>query len=750
MRSQNSWLKNSALLVAFSAVSRVWLCSLVVLSSFAAESGPTGSDPEKQKESDWVDARWSQTDLGNFHASVLSLPGGAVAKGLSIRVGANREATVAYDTGSASFRAGWTNGFLTFSGTRYGLMHAPKPAGDIRLVLSDKAWGVASVKWRGLHVHGPHVVLDYTVGYTRVKELPGYHAVDGLAVFTRTLEFGPSKQSTLLTLIRGEGREFNLKSVDDVNLASLTADDQSVVLATTGDMGADLRWSDGALHLQLPPGENIRTVKIFISSMPTKDSSRLAAVVKQFSTPEDVTMLAEPGPSRWQPLTTRGQVGIGNDAYVVDTLTVPYDNPWKALFFTSGVDFLPNGNAAVCTIHGDVWLVSGVDSKLEKLTWRRFATGLHQPLGLRVRQGRVYVLGRDQITRLQDANGDGEADFYENFFNGINTSTGGHDYVTSLEKDTNGNFYYVDPRGVHRVAANGSKQETIASGWRNPNGMGASPDGQVITVAPQEGEWTPSSAIAEARSGGWYGYGGPKKTPERPLGYDTPLCWIPHSVDNSGGSQLWVTSERWGPLNGQMLHFSFGRCAQFLVLREIVDGISQGALVPLPGKFLSGAMRGAFNPRDGQLYVVGSRGWQTSAARDGCLQRVRYTGKDPVVPVEYHAHSNGLRLTFTTHLDHTAAGDAGSYAVTQWNYRYAAKYGSKDYSVINPDKEGRDTLEVRSAKLLSDGRTVFLEIPGLQPVMQWELKYSLNTTEGKTVRSQLHGTINKLGPEWKP
>src|SRR6187397_2323151 len=140
MRSQNSWLKNSALLVAFSAVSRVWLCSLVVLSSFAAESGPTGSDPEKQKESDWVDARWSQTDLGNFHASVLSLPGGAVAKGLSIRVGANREATVAYDTGSASFRAGWTNGFLTFSGTRYGLMHAPKPAGDIRLVLSDKAW----------------------------------------------------------------------------------------------------------------------------------------------------------------------------------------------------------------------------------------------------------------------------------------------------------------------------------------------------------------------------------------------------------------------------------------------------------------------------------------------------------------------------------------------------------------------------------------------------------------------------------
>src|SRR5688572_24665226 len=190
MRSPNSWLKTDALLTALAVMRRVGLCGFVASSFFAAalraaESGAQGSDPEKQKESDWVDARWNQTDLGNFHASVLPLPGGAVAKGLSIRVGANREATVAYDTGSASFRAGWTNGFLSFSGTRYGLMHAPKPAGDIRLIFPDKAWGAASVKWRGLHVNGARVVLDYTVGYTRVKELPGYHAVDGLAVFTR-------------------------------------------------------------------------------------------------------------------------------------------------------------------------------------------------------------------------------------------------------------------------------------------------------------------------------------------------------------------------------------------------------------------------------------------------------------------------------------------------------------------------------------------------------------------------------------
>jgi hypothetical protein len=459
--------------------------------------------------------------------------------------------------------------------------------------------------------------------------------------------------------------------------------------------------------------------------------------------------LARPGTPRWTPLTTRGQRGFGSDAYVIDTLTVPYDNPWKALFFTAGVDFLPNGDAAVCTIHGDVWLVSGVDDTLQKLTWRRFATGLFQPLGLRVRNGKIHVLGRDQITVLHDENGDGEADFYENFCNQMQTSTGGHDFVTSLDTDTNGNFYYVDPHGVHRISPDGKKLETMAAGWRNPNGLGVSADGSVILVAPQEGNWTPSSVIAEAKPGGWYGYGGPRVTAERPLGYDAPLCWIPHGVDNSSGSQLWVNSDRWGPLRDHFLHFSFGRCAEFLVLREVVEGVPQGAVVPLPGKFLSGAMRGAFNPKDGQLYVVGSRGWQTSAVRDGCLQRVRYTGATPLVPLEFHVHTNGVRVMFATALDRAAAEDAGSYAVAHWNYRYAAKYGSKDYLPSDPEKEGREPLEVRAAKLLPDGKGVFLEIPALRPVMQLEIRYSLKSAEGKSMKSELHGTIHRLGARWE-
>ena len=133
---------------------------------------------------------------------------------------------------------------------------------------------------------------------------------------------------------------------------------------------------------------------------------------------EDLSRLLEPGPARWFPeLKTVGQRGLDTDVLAVDTLTVPYDNPWKALMFFAGVDFTPDGAAYVCTIHGDVWRVTGIDDKLRELRWKRFATGLFQPLGLKVRDGQVFVLGRDQITRLHDLNGDGEADFYENFCN---------------------------------------------------------------------------------------------------------------------------------------------------------------------------------------------------------------------------------------------------------------------------------------------------------------------------------------------
>jgi glucose/arabinose dehydrogenase len=169
------------------------------------------------------------------------------------------------------------------------------------------------------------------------------------------------------------------------------------------------------------------------------------------------------------PIVTKGHLGKADGPYAVDTLTAPDDNPQKSFLRFGGLDFFANGDLAVCSVSGDVWVVSGVDEKLDQLEWRRFATGLFQPLGLKVVDDQIYVLGRDQITRLHDLNRDGEADFYENFNNDGLVTTNGHAYVACLERDPAGNFYY------------------IKCGDRTPHGgtiLRVSPDGRSSSRSP--------------------------------------------------------------------------------------------------------------------------------------------------------------------------------------------------------------------------------------------------------------------------
>jgi glucose/arabinose dehydrogenase len=149
-----------------------------------------------------------------------------------------------------------------------------------------------------------------------------------------------------------------------------------------------------------------------------------------------------------------------------------------------------------------VWLVSGLDESLAKVKWKRFATGLFQPLGCKVVDGKIYVLGRDQITRLHDLNGDGEADFYENFNNDSVVTDNYHEFALDLQTDRAGNFYYAkgvpwEPtatsphQGVMiRVSKDGSKFEIVASGLRAPNGLGMGPEDQ-LSVSDNEGTGFP-------------------------------------------------------------------------------------------------------------------------------------------------------------------------------------------------------------------------------------------------------------------
>lgn len=448
--------------------------------------------------------------------------------------------------------------------------------------------------------------------------------------------------------------------------------------------------------------------------------------------------LTKGGPSQWpQRLMTKGSLGAGSP-YAIDTLTLPLENPWKALFFLGGVDFLPDGRIAICTIHGDVWLCAPGGEDLAALEWKRFAAGLHQPLGLKVSGGVIHVLGRDQITALHDLNGDDEADFYECVSRVQKTSPGGHDFITGLERDDQGRWYIASGNeGLCRISKDGKALEVLATGFRNPNGLGITPDGATILTNVQEGDWTPATAVCEIVQGGHFGAGGPK---QGPLGYIPPLFYLPRGADNSAGGQTWIDSDRWGPVKGSWLHYSSGVCTEFLVLREVIGGQAQAAALALPGEFLSAVHRGRFSPRDGQLYVAGAQGWGNYGISDGSLQRVRFTGKNESYPypVKFETKDNGVLLSFAGPVSPEVA-DPGNWFAQQWNYRYGPAYGSPELSVNQPDLAGHDVVEIRSVQSLDGGRRLFIEMPQLQPVNQLHLHCDAKP------RIELFATLHRLG-----
>jgi putative heme-binding domain-containing protein len=428
------------------------------------------------------------------------------------------------------------------------------------------------------------------------------------------------------------------------------------------------------------------------------------------------------GPPQWpQILATGGERGSGRP-YAVDTIELPFDNPWHALLFATDHDFLPDGSALVCTMQGDVWRVTGLDENLTNIRWRRFASGLNQPLGLVVSSDEIYVLGRDQITRLHDLNEDGETDFYECFSNKFVTSPAAHDFICGLARDPEGRFYTASgSQGLLRISADGQLVDVLATGFRNPDGVTLLPDNS-LTLPCSEGDWTPASMIClvpnheTAGATPHFGYGGPRNDKPPSL----PLVYLPRGLDNSSGGQTIVPDDRWGPMRGQLIHFSFGQGSHFLVLRDKVDGQPQGAVVPLAGEFRSGAHRGKFNPSDGQLYVSGMAGWGTYTQDDGCFQRVRYTGEPVQLPRSLHVHENGILLSFTQPVDGSQLARRSNHFAQVWNYRYGPGYGSAELAPSHPGVIGHERLDITAVHEI-DPITIFVELPALQPVNQLHL-----------------------------
>ena len=442
--------------------------------------------------------------------------------------------------------------------------------------------------------------------------------------------------------------------------------------------------------------------------------------------------------------------------FAIDKIDWPTQNPWESWLRFGGFDFFPDGNrAALSTWNGDVWTVTGLNDTLDTLVWQRIATGLNQPLGLKIVGEQIYVVGRDQITRLVDLNADGEIDFYENFNNDVYNSEHFHEPSMDLQTDAAGNFYYMKAarhalRAQHphhgtliRVSPDGEQSTVIAYGFRASNGLGISP-GPTFYGTDQEGYWMPANRLNRITDHGkfygnlwgWYPPGDP------PNSYEPPLCWVAPFVDRSPATLVWIPTDRWGEMGDSLLSVSYGTGKIYAVLQQQTGEKVQGALTELGLEFPTGVMRGRFHPISGDLYIAGLFGWSSNKHEDTGFYRIRMTGAPLRTPKSFRAVSDGLIISFYEPLAPKSAANPENWRVQSWEYRWSEGYGSPQLK--RSGEEGRDMHLVQSITLSEDGKTVFLKIPSLTPTMQFHIDIKGNFADGIPLDCYLHGTIHSL------
>lgn len=591
-------------------------------------------------------------------------------------------------------------------------------------------------KFTGHFRHGRTITLGYTVNGTEVLETLARK--DGSV--TRSFRFGPRNSDLMMALADG-----------DVKVVA-----EGVEIITEGKrLLAKVAKGDGELVARIAFAKGADPV---MADKP------------------DFKALTSGGPGIWaETLTTAGE--ISNDKknpYATDAVTLPNENPWGANTRFGGFDFIDADSAAVSSWNGDVWIVKGLEGDWKELKWRRIASGLFETLGLKVVNGVIHVNGRDQITQLIDLNGDGETDHYKVFNRDVYVSPNFHEFAFDLQTDEEGNFYFskggpvrgggrgFDPILPHhgivaKISPDGKKFDVIATGLRAPGGVGIGPNGE-ITTGENEGSWQPCCKINFMKAANVPAFFGTEPTrqllSEAP--YTEPLVYLPMDVDNSGGSQIWVPEQaKFGLKAGELLHLSYGKSSIYRVLPVADRAKLQAGVVKLPIKLRSSAMRARFHP-DGSLYVLGFRGWQTNAASEAAFQRIRYVPEAGLtLPEKLGYTKTGVTITFPSELDSELVEDTSSYSVQRWDYVRGPQYGSGEFSVDHPDTAAReqalaaesqkhrkrDNVNVVSAKLAADGKTVELELEGMKPSMSLKVGYDLEDKEGEVLNGEIHATV---------
>lgn len=582
-------------------------------------------------------------------------------------------------------------------------------------------------RFEAVRLTGGTAVLEFTVGGTRVAEWYSRSGDAAAPTVERAVEVGAATRP--LRLVLG---------------AKAPAAKLALGVAPGAARAVTLTEEKGVATVVIAPGAAPVAFTVAIAA-----GEALAAPAVR-AKPAQIT------PRRWpQDVVTTVKRSAAKDAYVADAVGLPTENPWRRGFRPSDVQFLRDGTGVVVTLDGDIWLARGLHEPAGPVRWSRFASGLHEPMTAAIRDEEIFVFDKNGLWRLRDTDGNGEADAHELFSNAFAQTADMREFASQVRLGPGGEFVIAKggqqatTEGKHngsvlRLSADGRRSTVLGYGFRQPN-IGVNIRTGLVTSSDQQGQYIPSTPLHIVRDRQFYGFLPPFAAKEKyPAPPAEPLTWIPHPVNSSAISQVWLFGAQLGPINDEMIHIGFNKPEVFRVLWNRRGSRPQAAVASLVRALDVPLLNGAVNPRDGQLYIAGFQvlGWGNVVDTQAGLVRIRHTGAPVTVPREVVPMENGVLLRFDVALDPKKARDPANYSLQTWAYQRTHKYGSPQYKADG--KPGQDALTASSAYLAADGRGVFLGVPGMKPVMQLRVGWSLATADGLAFEENAYTTPYEL------
>jgi cytochrome c551/c552 len=462
------------------------------------------------------------------------------------------------------------------------------------------------------------------------------------------------------------------------------------------------------------------------------------------------------------------------DYYEIKTLPIP-----KEIYLeVGGLATMPDGRLAVSTRRGEIWIVENPYQKSSHQTYyRRFASGLHEVLGLAYKDGAFYCSQRGELTKISDTDRDGVADLYEPIYQ-FDLSGNYHEYTYGPVIDKNGDMWvslnlawvgfgegkFAKWRGWFVKIFPDGKMEPFAGGLRSPAGYSFNDEGDLF-YGENQGDWVGSGRVTHLAKGDFAGNpGGLKwaKEPNSPLKLSLeeiqdngspmfeaakknpkiklPAVWFPHAIMGISTSDILqdTTKGKFSPFPGQYFVADQGQSKVMRMGLEKVNGVYQGFAINYREGFQSGILRERFG-LDGSMFVgMTSRGWGSTGKDEFGLQRLFWNGNMPFEIDMIKAKSDGFEFSFTQPVDVNSVKKAASYAIRSYIYKYQHQYGS-------PIIELKD-LKIKGVEVSADHKKVRISIDGIRQyfIHEFTLKGVLNEKGEPLLHETAYYTLNEI------